>query len=149
MKKLIIVRHGHYDYSEHLSDYGKEQISSMIDKLRPYIDGSKPLILSSTASRAEESAEILASAFGVPYEKYNILWSESNIPEDLPGTLELVHSRQQESDIVILVTHHEYAKYFPGYYAEKELGTEFSPVAIEKGEALVLDCERRRLTRIF
>jgi len=141
MQKLVIVRHGHYDKKDQLSADGKEQIYFLTEQLGPHLDGGSLLILSSTADRAWQSAEILAEAFNVPYEKHEILLSDEDHFEDLAKALELVQSREEEADVIILVTHHEYAKYFPYHYAKHVFDDLWEYQAIDKGDAWIIDCQ--------
>lgn len=138
MKQLIVVRHGQYGYDGRLNDCGRVQIGALADKLRSLINGVTVMILTSTVDRARESAEILGSAFGVGFEEHEILWSENSHPEDLPGTLELVRSRKDNADVLVLVTHYEYVEEFPSYFAREELGTSMHSRLIENGEAWVI-----------
>ena len=147
MDTLIIVRHGHYNCNG-LSDYGREQISSLSNKLKPFINNASPLILSSTANRAIESAEIIATTFNVSLEKHEILWSEKSHPEDLYGTLELIRSREHETETIILVTHYEYTENFPEYFAEAYLNTQIDSYDINKGEAWVIKCDDKTIQHI-
>lgn len=148
MKQLIVVRHGQYGHDDRLNDRGRTQIGALADKLKSLMNGATVMILTSTVDRARESAEILSSAFGVGFEEHEILWSENSHPEDLPGTLELVRSRKDNADVLVLVTHYEYVKEFPSYFAREELGTSMHSGLIEKGEAWVLDCLQKTLTHV-
>lgn len=141
MKKLIVVRHGDCDRrDDQLNDLGRDQISRLAGKLKPIIDGGTVLILSSTAARARESAEILAKSFGVTFEEHQILLSGGGRREDLLGALALVRARMDLADVLILVTHMEYADRFPEYFAKEVLGVSISFPEVERGEAVVIDC---------
>ncbi|MCX6812263.1 MAG: histidine phosphatase family protein [Candidatus Berkelbacteria bacterium] len=150
MKKLVIVRHGDYCYSDGenvLSHAGEDQIRELIEKLVAenviINSGGELVILSSTARRAVDSAKIIAEALGVRCNFNEILWSESFRIENLPGALELV--RQLESaDTVIMVTHYKYTKYFPQYFGQEYLGVNSFPMSVAgKGRAWVIDCETK------
>jgi len=152
METLILIRHGNYDDTEDdngpLTEAGREKIVRLVDKLKPLAGGRRLLILSSPSKRAQESAEILAAAFGISFEKHKVLWSDESHFEDMPAALELVRRRQAEADILILVTHREYIADFPPYFFEQEFGIKISWHIIGKGEAWVIDCERRTLLHI-
>ena len=147
METLIVVRHGDYNHNG-LSNYGREQISSLSNKLKPFINNAPHLILSSTATRAIESAEIIAKIFNAPYEEHEILWSESRHPEDFPGTLELIRSRKHEIKVITLVTHYEYVESFPEYFAKKELDAKLYSHLIGKGEAWAIECNNKTIQHI-
>ncbi|MFA5188157.1 MAG: histidine phosphatase family protein [Patescibacteria group bacterium] len=147
MKTLIIVRHGDY-YGPHLSDCGRNQMKALGEKLQAIINGSSVLLFTSIAGRAKESAEVLGTVLGIGFEEHEILWSECDHREDLPGTLKLVRSRKDEADVLILVTHYEYVDEFPSYFAIQELGVQLRSKLIGKGEACVLDCQQKTLEHV-
>lgn len=147
MKLLIVARHGDDTYGN-LNLVGEWKIRGLSETLKRRINGDKVKILSSTMPRATRSAEILAQAFGVEVETHEVLWSEGMHPEDLPAALELVRQHQDDTDVLILVTHYEYVWHFPGYYAQHELQASIRSHYIEKGDAWVLDCTAKTLTRL-
>jgi phosphohistidine phosphatase SixA len=140
MRYLVLARHGDYR-NDQLSDYGRQQMSRMAERLKLILGDGKPLILSSTATRGWQSAEVLARGLGVSYERYDLLWSDNMHPMDLPAALELVRSRSDEADMVILVTHLEYTDQFPWYYADRTWSHELVYHGPDRGEALLIDCE--------
>lgn len=149
MKYLVVVRHGEYSDGR-LNNRGRAQMGTLAEKLRPLTNGATVLILASTTDRARESARILSSFFSSVgfFEEHEILWSENSHPEDLPGTLELVRSRKNEVDVLVLVTHYEYVVKFPAYFASEELGATMLSRLIGNGEAWVLDCSQKTLTHV-
>jgi len=149
MKKLIVARHGWCDLDEHLDDCGVKEIRILGDNIKKIADGERVLILSSTAPRGRESAEILSCCLGVGFEEYDILWSDNSHPENMPEVLKLVRSRKDEADVIILVTHYEYAGRFPAYFAKEELGENIPSSLIGNAEAWILDCENKILTRVY
>jgi phosphohistidine phosphatase SixA len=148
MRQLMVVRHGHYGDDSRLSDRGRAQMGALAEKLRAIMSGALALILTSTATRARESAKILSSSLGVGCEEHEILWSDGSHPEDLRGTLELVRSHQDKVDVLILVTHQEYAEDFPPFFAREELRTPMRTGLIAKGEAWVVDCAQKTMTLV-
>ncbi len=149
MKYLILVRHGEYDGCCHLTNNGRKQVKDLTKKLKRFIHhGSSLAILTSTAPRATESAEIIGSIFKTNYKQYELLWSEQFQPPDMKGTLKLVRSEEKHCDVLILVTHYEYVIDFPIFFANTVLKVEFRPIDIKKGEALIIDCQQKTITRI-
>jgi len=67
VKKLVIIRHGAYGNDGCLNEFGKGQIKSLAEKLREHMSGDKVVLLSSTANRARQSAEIISSVLGVEH----------------------------------------------------------------------------------
>lgn len=148
MKKLVVVRHGHYDDRYQLNDHGRNQIRSLAEQLRPHITDATIKILTSTADRARESGEILSGIFQAEIEQHEVLWSESRHPENLAEALQLVRAKFNEVDVLILTTHYEYVERFPGYFFRKELNMNLRSYLIEKGEAWLIDCEAKTLQHI-
>lgn len=138
MKYLIIIRHGDYAERGRLSGNGRRQIEKIAKKVKFFAEGGRTQIISSTAIRAEESAEIIGQILAVPVETNEILWSEEDHPEDFAELLDLIRSRQNEVDCLILVTHLEYTLSFPGYFAKREWRAEVPSLGIQKGEGVVL-----------
>lgn len=148
MKKLVVVRHGQYGHDDHLNEVGRYWIKHLAKTLGVHLNGGSVLLLTSPADRARESAEIIGAHFGVELEEHDVLWSEGIHPEDFPSALKLVQSRQREVDTLILVTHLEYVRGFPSYFARQELRVEIKCHPIEKGEAWVVDCEQGSLFHV-
>jgi len=143
MKKLIVVRHGEYGPTISLNNLERNQIGSLTDRLHRLVDGASILLLSSTALRASESADILGKAFHVEVESHYFLWSANRYKVDFPAVLELVQSRQDMADVIILVTHLEYVEGFPAYFCERVLGIRCYTHSIGKGQAVVIDCQNK------
>ncbi len=152
MKKLVIVRHGDYGFDGSLSKTGRGQMERLARGLRSRLGGGKAIILFSTAPRGEQSARILGVELGITeLEPHEVLWSDrDNGRSAHPAeTLALVRSKKDQYDIVILVTHYEYAEEFPMYFSNFEFdGLLFTCAEIKKGEAWVIDCETRQRVKV-
>lgn len=153
MRHLIIVRHGDYGNDHHLDGLGRRQINNLAELLQGFTRDMHVRILTSTADRARESAEILLYTLGVralsiTSKEHEILWSERSRPEDLAGTLALVQTQATSAEVLILVTHREYVESFPGYFLREVLGVDQPSRLIEKGEAWVIDCKAETLVHI-
>ncbi len=142
MKKLIVVRHGAYDVATmNLHDIGRRQMLDISPKIHDAIGNDTAIILSSTAPRAEQSAQVLADQLNTDIELHEVLWSESGRPTKPDTVLELIKSHD-EKDVVILLTHLEYTDIFPAYYARRVLNTNPEcQLPLSKGEMLILDCD--------
>lgn len=146
MQNLILVRHGDYNEELHLSKAGAAQMLSLAKKLAPYL-GSKIRLLTSSADRAKESAEILGSAWDITPEEHAALWSQASRPQNLPRALALVE-RNTTADTVVVVTHLEYVENFPRFFAQKRLNTDLRYGSINKGEGGVIDCEKKTFEHV-
>jgi hypothetical protein len=149
MKYLILVRHGSYDkYDGRISSFGKECISNLTrNKLKGVVDSNeKTIIISSTAPRALDSAEIISDVLNIEFEENTILWSDAEHRKNFDNVLEMVRSYKEETDVLILVTHLEYVESFPCFFGRFELGVELDSDEIGKGEAWAIDCKNKTLT---
>lgn len=147
MKTLVVARHGAYTYRDgeyHLSDFGRDQIELLAGALETTINGQSVALLTSTAPRAKESAEVLGKKIDVEPQEHELLRSEGGRPMDIDGVIALIQEHEN-FDIVIIMTHYEYSEFLPRPFAEKVLGTTdgFPRYATNKGEAWVVDCDAR------
>lgn len=149
MKKLVIVRHGVYSDDDCLTDFGKWQIKSLAQKILEHTAEGKVVLLSSTADRARQSAEIIGSILGVEHQLHEILWSDCDHAEDYNKVLDLIRSRKEVFDFIILVTHLEYGERFPSHFGKHELEeTRLNGYGIEKGQAWIIDCQTKQMTKL-
>lgn len=138
--KLLLVRHGdYYNHNQRLNVNGVEQITSIASKLAQIVRDQRIQIISSTAKRASESADIIAKTLNCNYEQNEIFWSEDKHPEDFVSALNIIKSYSDTTDAIIIVTHFEYMAWFPRYFAREYLGKHIESYAIDKGSMWVLD----------
>lgn len=150
MRHLILVRHSYYDDVTHrINKPGRIAITGLVTKLQPVIKGQPVVVFSSPAIWVRDSAELLASILGVSVEIQDILRSSDEHPENLDGALELVKLHQHRAEVLVFVTHYEYANHFPYHFGMTELQTEFCHGEITKGTALVIDCVLKTLTHVI
>lgn len=144
MKKLIVFRHGAYDEKTgRLDEDGREWLVRVAERVKPHLEG-RVRILSSTAPRAVDSAEVLAAQLGLEgVEQHLVLWSDNEHRMNLPGVGTLVFQCSFDVEVLILVTHLEYAESFPTYFAEEMLHSDIEPYQVSYGCARVIDCEER------
>lgn len=145
LKKLFIVRHGDYLSSgeEGLSPLGIRQMESIGAEIKTqHINGTKPRIITSTATRAKQSADILTRILEVEAEEHEVLWSENRRPPQVKKVFDLIDLDGPE--VVIMVTHLEYTELLPLYFGVYALGGSKLPYReIRKGSAYVIDCEEK------
>lgn len=147
MDKIAIVRHGYYGTDGHLSDYGREQMMEIGNKLKRQLTVEEVvLILSSTAPRTVDSAEVLEIILGAKKELHELLWSEAGRREDYIAAHQLVQSVKNRADLVVVVTHCEYANGFPAFLGKTDLGRNFSYPDIGKGEGVLINYKTCELT---
>ena len=121
MKHLVVVRHGYYEDGR-LTASGRQQIEGLGAILAERLKGSSIVLLSSTATRAMETSEILARHLGdVAFEEHGALHSGGMQFHDgqEQKVLRLVEERGQTHDVVVLSTHLEFIDFFPSLWGEK------------------------------
>ncbi len=153
MKKLIIIRHGDYS-GNNLTSNGQRQIENLATKLKKFINNDSVTIITSPVRRAYESAEILSSFFKTEPEPNHILWPSFGCLKDCEKALSLIRSNKEKRDVLIVVTHYEYMKSLPVYFAEKELDVDLKPVVfnyeiLDTGEGWVIDCQQKIITHVY
>lgn len=153
---VIFVRHGEYDddiMDGRLDEWGCRQLRALSEKIFALVAGRKTKVLSSTAKRAMESADIIAQKFGVPVSGHEILWSDSSHPWSYPDASHFVvaqnHDEQSsEFKVAVVVTHLEYIRGLPRFFAKTFLNADVESREIPKGCAWVLDCQAKTLTSL-
>lgn len=147
MKKLVVCRHGNYDEDKRLDASGRVQMGSLAHLLKPHLSGHSVRVLSSTAPRAVDSSVALLRELAIEglcdFETNPVLWSDEEHRKDLPAALELVRTKFEGIDVLILVTHFEYAEDFPSYFASRVLGTGIRHRNVTKGGARIIDCIKK------
>jgi|GEM_PF-2068108 len=150
-RKIIIIRHGVYDATDRLDATGQRQMQALIDPLKQHLAGeSNVLLLTSSAPRAEDSMKILSEGLGLPYEAHPYFWSDNGHSQDNFRAKELLIEKatEKKADVIVLVTHLEYANGFPRYIVA-EAGKSFVRyVSMEKGDMLFIDMEKE-ITRRY
>ena len=154
MKKLVIVRHGDYDFRGHLTDRGIRMVEGLVNNLHPYLEGPEGLempivVLSSPASFAWQSAAIIATRFDVLASQHPELYSEHDSRPRFSDILTLLRISAERASTVIIVTHLEIAENFPQHFANRELDRiELKGWDIERGEAWLIDCETKTMIKV-
>lgn len=151
LRTLILIRHGEYDKKTMgLNKTGKAQIKDLCSKLMPIINNGDVVILSSTAKRAIESADIFKEITGINYGQHELLWSdEPSRIADYPAALKLIQKYADKAKTIIIFTHLEYVENFMTFFTKSQLdGTNIKSHVIPKGTAWVLNCEKKTLKQI-
>jgi phosphohistidine phosphatase SixA len=140
LQLLVIVRHGEYNPDTgSISGYGTDQIRKLSIKLQPLIKSVKgsTIILTSPADRARQSAAIIGQVLEITPKEEKILWSDNQHEYDLCGLYKIISALQDE--VIIIVTHLEYAEDFPRHFMKKKAGIISDIFQVEKGQAVVID----------
>lgn len=149
MNKLILIRHGDYDNRTGLlTNNGQRKMRMTAEVLRSHLAGNTKL-LSSTAPRAVESAGIICDKLNLTYEQHEVLWVDQAHPENFPGVLELVRAHIYEVDILVIITHYDYAQYFPTYFCMKVLNVDLPVRSLYKGEMRIIELAHRVVETMY
>jgi phosphohistidine phosphatase SixA len=161
MDYLIIARHGSYDPDKgSLNRFGQKDIGFLAEKINQLNLGGLIHIISSSAPRAKESAEIVKQSLESTPNLYNItpiqfedlLWSSPDRPitngyfnlNQLPEIVCLIESSDAET--VIVMTHDPLASALPNLYM-KNMGKE-EIYSIDKAEAVYIDIKNKTASKI-
>ncbi|MAG59557.1 hypothetical protein CMO96_02085 [Candidatus Woesebacteria bacterium] len=148
MLKLIIFRHGEYEFTGgSLIEDGISQVETTSKLLRELLANNSVTVLCSKKPRARESADIVGRILGVEPSDHECLYPigtrQHEVCEEAVAVLQLLD--QQDADIVILVTHKEYAEFLPGFFARERLEFDFPNIKCRKGQAVIIDCNEKNL----
>lgn len=149
LSTVIIVRHPEYDSkSGSLTPEGIKQASSLAMQITDKIPSiENALIVTSTAKRAVETADILSHALRVPVEQSDAFLTDAHTDEDIPAAIEFIKAKQDDYDVIIVVTHLEYADALPracnhaffggstGYFCCLQTGQAY---IVQPGKAILL-----------
>jgi len=147
MKHLFVIRHGDYNW-EGLSNLGINQIERITEEMKTIVGEiyNGHYLLSSTAPRAEQSAQIIAKAFGLEaFDKDKRLWTHGG--DDLYQKDEaidgMIAPHKDKNDIVTIVTHYEVVGSYPHHIAKTLFGRDEWIRESKKGEGVHFDLEEK------
>jgi len=146
MKRLILVRSGQIDpINGKLDRLGDELMNALAERFRLLVGKESILVFASPSAR--QSAEVLKEKISnARLEEYEIL-SESH-GWDFSELLKLVRSRADSIETIIIVSHYDCINRFPVFFTKKEWGIPVHPEILSRGEARVMDCEKKMLFSI-
>lgn len=144
MKLFVLCRHGSYQ-NGHMDSLGERQAK----RLRPRIKGLKVRVISSTAPRASQYTDVLVRELGLT-DRYDdaLLWSDSDHPSDNEGATQLLVYQSQEVDVLIVVTHLEYAYTLPRLYVREMCDASIWSTELDEGDACLFNCEALTISYI-
>lgn len=118
-------------------------MQNLAECLQRFDDIGTWALLSSSFPRAVRSAEILADLLGIELvEQHDVLRSEADLRLDTSAVLSLI--QKQRADVILVVTHFEYARALPNAIGEQLLeGSLFPRDEIQPGRAWHIDCETK------
>lgn len=154
MKKLALVRHGDYYSDGDLTPVGFERIMRTAIQLVKLVE--PPIkIACSVQLRAKNSAAIIAEILDPINTSYH---DELATGKDAPvakyarvnmdAIHKVVESLDDNGSSIVLVTHYEVCAFYPDYFLSQILKLDTGSRPIEKGRALIIDCESGECTYI-
>ena len=112
-------------------------------------ENDRVILLTSPAQRAVESTKILEKIFGVGSEEHGVLWSDPKHDYDLNRAYSLIRKREDQAEVLVLVTHLEYVEHLPDFCSLKTMKKCLNSYEISKGQAFVIDCEKETLEHVI
>lgn len=149
MKYLFIARHGSYGNDNRLNDHGHKQMEVLGGSIKEILNGASAYILSSTAPRAIDSAEVLAVQLELPkeFEKTEDLWTGGDSSKerayycDCDKLIQMINERREKADGLVMMTHLEVGEDFPSYFLKQEFEQNEYIRDISKGQAVHINLE--------
>ena len=138
MKRLILVRHGHYAGNA-LTEFGRKTIQALAPVLANSVMGQM-LLVSSPVPRAKESATILAEYFHVTVNEQKV-WAAEGHCSDNDGAYKFISGIAADVDTLVVVTHFPFLESFPAYFGRLTLDVSFPFNGVDYGQARVINCE--------
>ncbi|MGE0792733.1 MAG: hypothetical protein AB7V77_00975 [Candidatus Woesearchaeota archaeon] len=155
MKHLFIGRHASYDSEGRISAEGKKELDFLSEQIKQVLNGGSAHIVTSTAPRALDSAEVLKKNLNATVVEEPYLWSGTDAPEDSFYTdrnydrvVDIINKHKDNADAVIVLSHLEVVDDVPRGYACRELGIYNSIGSISKGEAYYFNLEKKEVSAL-
>ena len=145
MKHLFMVRHGKYDSKTgNLTNWGRTQINELARQMNRACGGleSSFYLLSSSAPRAEQTAEIIADALGLDSVDRDgrLLNEEDKLREKEIKLIDTMLAPYRTAyDGIVVATHYSVVKSYSEYLLENEFGKSDVEIEPEAGEAVHFD----------
>ena len=151
MKHLFLARHGDYeDGGTRLSNSGRQQIGLLSFSIKDIINGSFAYIVSSTSTRASESAKILGARLNLSKEieldSYLVDLNRECYPKCYNDSMAFIDKRRDNADGLIIVTHKSEVRDLAEWFMKKEFGIEHKcEYYPDFGQAIHINLENRFL----
>lgn len=126
MKQLFLVRHGDY-FNDNLTPFGVNQIEMTARAISFIVyDYQRPCVISSTAPRATQAADIITKAFGLEaFVKDKLFWLEYDDPLEPAKMREFdsfIQPYADKNETIILVSHEGIIFSYSNYLIQTRLG---------------------------
>ncbi|KKP89508.1 MAG: primase protein [Candidatus Moranbacteria bacterium GW2011_GWC2_37_73] len=150
LEKFIIIRHGMYGFDDRLNERGRQQMEELSKKIDPLLKGGKSsLLISSTAPRALDSADVLEEKlFFKRREDLELFWSDNSHNWDITAAIEVILEKGIDYEVVIIVSHLEYCEYLPWRFMKKVFGLDSQSFSMNKGDACMCNLVEKTLIKL-
>ncbi|MEK7614560.1 MAG: hypothetical protein AAB428_02755 [Patescibacteria group bacterium] len=156
MKIFAEIRHGDYGDNFRLSELGRLHLRELAEKLNPLVGHLCAIVFTSSAVRASESANFLASTLktaNISVEECEHLQFDHERAGNTKKSAERLLELSEKYDAVIVVTHLELVGGLYPYFAEKYLHKEiFLPPrdddSVRCGHGYLHDIERNTCSTV-
>ncbi len=146
MNKLIFVRYGEHT-DGHLNEAGVKAMILVGEKLKPFLQDKNVCIICAQISRAIESAKIISENLGIPVAQLFVeLYATEDVPINLEKAMEVIDFAGKECDTVIAIVSREYIETLPNYILQSLGIQKTEETHLERGEALILDYDKKDIT---
>ncbi len=144
---VVVVRNGSFDLEQfHLNGYGHREMRRLALLLDPLVARKSAVLFSSTARYALEASMVLGSALGLPVFPEGSLGLNGGSASDPTRALEMVRV-YRDKDVLILLSHLEFVRLFPPFFAGQEWGMEIPPIEdVPNGGGLAFNNKLRTVT---
>ncbi len=151
MKYLVIARHGYYDFrTGDLNERGRKKIEKLTEELKKSVD-KRVVIISSTAPRAIQSAEVIREELGGELYQEELLYSDKKKDPDCPTVFQLIEGKEKEAEVevLILVTHYEYTEDLHLYFFKRKWNITLGGGILQRGEAWLISYDKRSIECLY
>lgn len=135
VEHLIVGRHGAYldaGSDPGLNATGKAQARTMAQLILERTPDLKRTILSSTALRASEFADIMAELLGIDAQKHRCFWDDSSHPGDERECQKLMAAC--ETPVLVVVSHKDLTSGLIGGFTRTQFSKAQWPTELRYGE---------------
>lgn len=148
MNKLILVRYGEHE-GGHLTEQGKQAMLLAVEKIKSFVQNKNACVVAAKINRAVESAKIISKNLNVPMAgEFSELYAaqEEGVAVNLDAATLVIHSVGERCYILIAVVSREYIETLPNHILRSLRAQEVLETHLNRGEALVLDYEAKKVT---
>ena len=140
LKMVIAVRHGEYDrQTKELDTLGIQQVSALAKAVRNLTTGKTVEVVSSTTSRGQQSADIIARVLDARIERSGVLTSDQY--DDGAELMAELLAKRNGAEVIVAVTHYEAPSGIVNAFRRKHFQAGFDCLESEYGDGCLINLE--------